>query len=262
MTRRALIVGLLLVMAVSATGCLGIRTVSGSGRVTEEEREVSGFTGVELATIGNLTIELGERESLHIEAEENLMRYLETEVRGETLIIDSRENVNLIPTRGVYFTLTVKELDTVVISGLGNVEVPDLQAPRFSVEISGGGNVDTEDLDVGTLEVDISGGGDVDVEGLEGEALTVVISGLGDLHIEEGEVEEQEILISGGGNYRARGMDSAEAEVRLSGLGSATVRVRDNLKVTISGGGSVEYFGSPAVEQDISGLGHVKQIGE
>ena len=87
MIKRALIVGLLLVMAVSATGCLGIRTVSGSGKVTEEEREVSGFTGVELATIGNLTIELGERESLHIEAEDNLMRYLETEVRGETLII-------------------------------------------------------------------------------------------------------------------------------------------------------------------------------
>jgi hypothetical protein len=262
MIKRALIVGLLLVMAMSSTGCLGIRTVSGSGKVIEEEREVSGFTGVELATIGNLTIELGERESLHIEAEDNLMQYLEAEVRGETLIIGSRENVNLIPTRGVYFTLTVKELDTVTISGLGNVEIPDLEAPRFSVEISGGGNVDTEDLDVGTLEVDISGGGDVDVEGLEGEVLTVVISGLGDLHIEEGEVKEQEILISGGGNYRARGMESADAEVRLSGLGSATVRVHDNLKVTISGGGSVEYIGSPTVEQDISGLGHVKQIGE
>lgn len=242
MKRRVLMVLVVLVVALSAQGCAAIRTVSGSGTVKEEERQVSDFTGVELATIGNLTIELGDKEALRIEAEDNLLRYFETQVRNGVLKIKDRHNVTLIPTKPVYFYLTVKELDTIVISGLGNVEVPDLKAARFSVNISGAGDVDIEELDADRLEVGISG--------------------LGSLYIDEGEVEEQGITISSAGNYRAKGLESAEAEVHISGVGSATVRVRDHLKVTISGAGSVRYVGSPTVEQDVSGVGHVERIGD
>jgi hypothetical protein len=262
MKRRVLMVLVVLVVALSAQGCVAIRTVSGSGTVKEEERQVSDFTGVELATIGNLTIELGDKEALRIEAEDNLLRYFETQMRNGVLKIKDRHNVTLIPTKPVYFYLTVKELDTIVISGLGNVEVPDLKAARFSVNISGAGDVAIEDLDTDVLKVNISGGGDVDIEELDADRLEVGISGLGSLYIDEGEVEEQDITISSAGDYRAKGLESAEAEVRISGVGSATVRVRDHLKVTISGAGSVRYVGSPTVEQDVSGVGHVERIGD
>jgi hypothetical protein len=75
------------------------RTVRGSGRIIEEDRSVGGVTGVNLATIGDLTIEVGNRESLRIEAEDNLLEYFETEVRGGTLRIRVREGVNLRTTR-------------------------------------------------------------------------------------------------------------------------------------------------------------------
>jgi len=90
----------------------------------------------------------------------------------------------------------------------------------------------------------------------------VNISGLGDLYVAGGEVAAQEILISGGGNIKARALSTAETTIRVSGLGSATVNVSDHLKVTISGGGSVEYLGSPTVEQNISGLGHVERLSD
>ena len=57
-------------------------TVRGSGRVAEEERPVSGITGVKLATFGDLTIEVGDEEELRIQAEENLIPYFETEMRN------------------------------------------------------------------------------------------------------------------------------------------------------------------------------------
>jgi hypothetical protein len=38
--------------------------------------------------------------------------------------------------------------------------------------------------------------------------------------------------------------------------------VREHFKVTISGGGSVRYAGSPAVEQNVSGIGRVQRIEE
>jgi len=269
MKKRVLMVLVMLAVALSTLGCWvgtvyigGFGTVRGSDKVVEEEREVSDFTGVELATLGNLIIELGDEEELRIEAEDNLLQYIEAEVHGGTLKIGHRQKVTLVPTESIYFYLTVKELDTISVSGAGNVKVPDLEVAEFSLNISGAGDVDMEDLRTDVLEVNISGGGNVDMEDLNADVLKVKISGAGNLYIEGGEVEEQEITISGAGNYKARGLESAEADVRVPGLGSATIRVRDQLKVNISGAGSVKYVGSPIVEEEVSGVGSIEQIGE
>ena len=114
----------------------------GSGNVVEETRPVSGVKGVDLATIGDVIIEIGDEESLRIEAEDNLMKFFETEVRSGTLRISTNpRSVNLRPTQPVRFFLTVKELEEVTISGSGDIQVPDLEADRFSVDIGGSGDV-------------------------------------------------------------------------------------------------------------------------
>jgi hypothetical protein len=234
-----------LVLAASSLACsfiAGWPGVRGSGKVAEEERSVSDFTGVALSGIGNLYIEVGDEEALRIEAEDNLLPYLETEVRGTTLEITTRENVNLLPLRPVNFYLTVKALDTITVSGSGHAEAPGLQAEQFFATVSGSGSVK--------------------MAGLEAEALNATISGSGGLDIAGGEVEMQDITLSGSGKYEAKGMESAEADVRLSGSGSATVRVRDRLDVTISGSGSVRYVGDPIVRETVSGSGGVSQIGD
>ena len=234
-----------LVLAASSLACsfiAGWPGVRGSGKVVEEERSVSDFTGVALSGIGNLYIEVGDEEALRIEAEDNLLPYLETEVRGTTLEITTRENVNLLPLRPINFYLTVKALDTITVSGSGHAEAPGLQAEQFFATVSGSGSVK--------------------MAGLEAEALTATVSGSGGLDIAGGEVEMQDITLSGSGKYEAKGMESAEADVRLSGSGSATVRVRDRLDVTISGSGSVRYVGDPTVRETVSGSGGVSQIGD
>ena len=234
-----------LVLAASSLACsfiAGWPGVRGSGKVVEEERSVSGFTGVALSGIGNLYIEVGDEEALRIEAEDNLLPYFETEVRGTTLEIRTRENVNLLPLRPVNFYLTVEALDTITVSGSGHAEAPGLQAEQFFATVSGSGSVK--------------------MAGLEAEALTATISGSGGLDIAGGEVEMQDITLSGSGKYEAKGMESAEADVRLSGSGSATVRVRDRLDVTISGSGSVRYIGDPTVRETVSGSGVVSQIAD
>jgi hypothetical protein len=242
--RRGMWIALLLAaLVLAAAGCLGYKTVLGSGRVAEETREVSGFSEVDLATVGTLFIERGEQASLHIEGDDNLFRYLETRVRGNTLQIGSRDRVSLVPMEPLYYTLTVTDLESVVLSGLGGIQI-------------------RETLDVPKLSVRISGGGSVEVEDLRADRLNVEITGLGDLYVDEGQVGAQDVLIGGGGNYRARGLESDKAAIRVTGLGSATVRVRDELDVTITGGGSVRYIGSPSVSQTVTGLGRVEQIRE
>lgn len=170
------------IVALSILACQvsGLRAIPGSGNVVEENRKVSDFTGVALAGTGYLTIEVGESESLRIEAEDNVMQYLETEVRNRMLRIGIRRNVNLRTTRSVRFYLTVKELNKIVLSGSGDIEAPDLEAERFSVTISGSGDVKMGELNAAALDVNISGSGTLDIAG--------------------GEIEEQDITVSGSGS--------------------------------------------------------------
>lgn len=223
-------------------GNFGYRTVRGSEEVVMEEIDVGNFNSVELTGVGRLTIEIGEEETLVIEAEDNLIEYIETNVHGDTLQIGIRERININPTEPISYSLTVVSLESIIISGAGNVSAPDLEAERFSVEISGAGGVD--------------------IDNLTADRLDVHISGLGSLNIGGGYVNQQNVHISGSGNHEARNMESTEASIDLSGLGNATVWATEYLKVDISGAGSVKYAGSPRVDSDVSGLGSLKKIGE
>jgi hypothetical protein len=220
----------------------GARTVRGSGDIVEETRAVSGVTGVELATLGTLTIEVGDTESLRIEAEDNLMEYLETEVRGGRLRIGTQDDVNLRATRPVNYYLTVTGLEAIVITSSGDIQAPDLEAERFSITINSSGDLEMGMLNADTLEVDIGSSGDLDIAG--------------------GEVKTQNVTISSSGNYTAQDLESAEAEVRLNSNGSATIWVHDQLKAILSSSGDLRYRGNPTLDATTSSSGDVIQIGE
>jgi len=198
------------------------RTIRGSGDVVEQTRAVSGITGVNLATLGHLTIEVGNTESLRIEAEDNLMEYLETEVRNGSLRIGTQEDVRLDPTKPVNYYLTVTGLDTIVISSSGDIEMGELEAD--------------------VLEVDISSSGDLDIA--------------------SGQVKAQNVTISSSGNYTAEDLVSTEAEVRLNSSGSATIWVLDFLKANLNSSGDLRYRGDPTVDATTNSSGEVIQIGE
>jgi hypothetical protein len=237
------------------------RTVRGSGNVVVETRAVSGITGVNLATLGNLTIEVSNTESFRIEAEDNLMEYFETDVRNGKLRIDTPD-IRLEATEPVNFYLTVKGLDTIEITSSGDIEAPDLEAERFSISIASSGDLQMGDLEADTLSVNISSSGDVTMGVLNANTLDVDINSNGDLDIVGGEVETQKITISSSGNYRAQNLASDEADVRISSSGSATIWVQDNLKATLNSSGDVRYRGNPTVDAKTHSSGDVRQIGE
>jgi len=244
-TRHMILLATLILasLACSLTAGLGDETmVRGSGDVVEETREVSGLTGVKLATIGHLIIEVGDTESLRIEAEDNLMEYFKTEVRNGKLTIGTQDNVRLETTKPVNYYLTVTGLDTIEISSAGDIEAPDLDAEQFSITISSAGDLEMGELNADTLEVDIGSAGNLNISG--------------------GEVKSQDVTISSSGNYVAQDLASDEADVRLSSTGSANIWVRDQLKANLSSSGDLRYRGNPLVDATTSSAGEVIQIGE
>jgi hypothetical protein len=249
-------------LVLSACSIGDVRTVRGSGDVVEETRAVSGVTGVNLATIGHLTIEVGDTESFRIEAEDNLMEYLETEVRSGKLRIGTQDKVNLHNTKPVNYYLTVTDLDTIEISSSGDIEAPDLEAERFSITIASSGNLEMGDFEGDALTVKISSSGDVTMGMLNANTLMVDIDSTGNLDIAGGEVKTQNITISSSGKYRAQDLASDEADVRLNSTGSATIWVQDHLKANLSSSGDLRYRGNPTVDETTNSSGDVIQISE
>jgi len=268
MKRQMVFILLVLALVFYVQGCYGPceakwsrSRIRGSGDVISEEREIDGIHGVKLATIGNLFIEIGDKEELIIEAEDNLLDYIETDVRRGILKIDNRRNANLSPRRQIRYYLTVKELDEIAISSSGNIKAPDLKARRFAIDISSSGDLEMGALEATDLEVNISSSGDIEIEKLHAGTLEVDISSSGNLVIDGGEVEDQDISITSSGDYKARNLESREARVRVSSSGNATVRVSDYLDAQTSSSGDIYYYGNPDVDEHSSSSGDIRRVG-
>jgi cytoskeletal protein CcmA (bactofilin family) len=235
-----------LVSCLMASECyFDFEEVRGSGNVIREERDVSGFTGVKVSNQGDLKIELGDREKLVIEAEDNLMEYIETYVEDGVLRIGTETNINIRNKKPIRYYLTAKKLDYLATSSSGDIEAPALKADDFTVKISSSGDIDIQRLDAEDISVGISSSGNVVIDSLNADDLSVKISSSGDLKIREGEVKTQVIHISSSGNYEGSSVESQKTEARISSSGNAKVWVTEYLDVHLSSSGDLYYKGDP-----------------
>jgi hypothetical protein len=218
-------------------------SITPSNTTTSETRTVSGFTGIEFSTFGTVNISQSGSESLTIEGRDNLVPLVTTTVRNGTLHIDMQKDItvtNLNTENLLTFTITVKDLNSISISGLSNVKMDKLSVSDFQVSMSGAGQFKLGQVSATSVGIDISGLGNVD---LAGTATSATIN------------------ISGAGNANCPDLKLQTANVTIPGLGGATIWVTDQLTGNISGAGSVSYYGSPQTDTQVSGLGKFKPLG-
>ncbi|MBA4383126.1 MAG: hypothetical protein C0410_00165 [Anaerolinea sp.] len=287
MIKKIAVVLMVLAFALSACSINGhsitfnSEHINGSGTIVTEDRSVNGFDKVDLQSIGNLTIIEGDKESLTIKADDNVMQYITSEVFNDTLEIGMEPNLSLDPSRDIEYTLTVKSLSSVVLSGFGNINAAELNAEDMEIKLSGSGNmtlgtlksenallrvsgfgnINVKEMIVDQPVLEISGSGDIDVKKLQAVTMNLKISGFGNADI-TGTTNDQEIQIVGSGNYHGQDLESEIASVKITGFGDATVWAKTNLDVTITGSGNLEYYGSPKVTQTMTGFGKVNSLGE
>jgi hypothetical protein len=219
--------------------------IRGSGEIVSEARDVSGFEAVALLGSGEVIITQGESEGLVIEADDNLLPLITSEVRGGTLELgfDRANWADVIqPSTPILYMVAVRDLNALDLAGSGRIEAASLSAE--------------------SLRLTISGSGDIALEQVSASELNAALPGSGNMLL-TGEAERQVVSLAGSGTYEAGDLESQSAEVTLSGSGNVTVWVREALDVRLSGSGTVNYFGTPAVGQrDISGSGDINPMGE
>lgn len=241
---------------------VGVSTIRGSGTVVTEIRDVSSISSVDLAMTGTLHITMGDRETLTIEAEDNLLGYIQTDVSLGRLVIKTQEGTILRPTQPINYNLTVTKLSAVTISSDGDIEADNLNSDSFSIAINSSGNLSINTLDCTSLQVKSSSSGNTVIGNLLTTSISVTISSSGNFEIQNGQVHQQNIHISSSGEYHANALASASADVTISSSGSATICVSDQLSGMISSSGNVYYIGNPAVNIKITSYGKAIQFNQ
>ncbi|HAF60972.1 MAG TPA: hypothetical protein DCK95_01440 [Anaerolineaceae bacterium] len=205
-----------------------------------EQREIGDISAVSINTFGEFIIKQGDEESLIIEGPNNLLRNIETEVVGNTLYINSKRGIINGSLQKIVFTLTIRDINEIALSGAGSVNMDKLNTDH--------------------LEIILTGAGSIQINALNTMELTVLLNSAGSIAI-SGIAQNQDVILSGVGSYNGGDLQSRNTSVTLSGAGSAELQVSDTLNVNVSGVGSVAYYGSPSVNQNISGLGSVTPKG-
>ncbi len=225
----------LIVIAFALNSC--IHTIDGNGEVTKEQRAVSSFDKIDISGGYEVLINQGDEEKLELEVDENLLEYIETETKDNTLYISSTEPIGGATSLKLY--ITVVDVDDIDVSG--------------AIELRNKGTYKTENL-----EIDVSGASDIDLD-VDIENLIMDMSGASETTL-TGNASNFEIDISGAGELQAKKLKTRNTTISISGAGSAVVHAKKTLNVSVSGAGSVKYKGNPKVEKDISGAGSVEQL--
>jgi hypothetical protein len=216
--------------------------IQGSGNIITEDRAVSNFDRIDWNGSGDVAIIQSGEESLTVEADDNVIEYVRTEVKNGTLELglDAGEVKSISSTR-LRFRVNVKDLTGLNLFGSGHITAASLDTDRLDIAVTGSGEVQIDSLTTEQVEVRITGSGRVRLVG---------------------EVAGQDIDISGSGEYHGGDLRAETVEITISGSGDSTVWATESLDVRINGSGSLDYYGSPTVNRSGSGSGELNDLGE
>lgn len=219
----------------SATSCIDDLIIEGNGIKASEARITHHFSKVKSEGAFDVHISPGAEYDILIEAESNLIPYIETDVNGNTLRIHTQGLRNLQNQLPMKIFITTPYIEDITQSGSGIITTGYFEGEHFDITVSGSGIIETA-IDANSVDGIVSGSGSVFISGLAVNA---------------------NMMVSGSGKIDAWDMSLRNCEATISGSGSMWVNAQRYLRANISGSGNVFYNGSPSIELHISGSGNV-----
>jgi hypothetical protein len=216
------------------------KQIKGNEQVTTENRNTSGFDGISSHGSFNVYVSIGNSASVKIEAESNILPYIETYVDQGLLQVRTKNGVWLRPHRPVKIIVTAPRFKKIASSGSGDIvgETAITDSSKLDLSVRGNGNIK---LDVDAPEV------------------VAVMTGNGGIHL-KGQSKYFDCKLTGNGNVKAFDLMTEEAKVHILGNGDADVFASQKLEVSISGNGNIRYKGNAQPSTHITGNGTITQV--
>lgn len=214
------IISSLFVLFTSCSQC-----IEGIGEAIEERRTVKPFETIRSESTFDLVLRAlpeGEQPYVVVNAQENLLPFVETSVSGTQLTITSETCVNAS-------TPITIELFSDVYTGIENTGTGSITGATM--------------VNVEAFEITNTGTGEV-VLSLHCTDIRVTNKGTGSIRL-KGETDELRIDNRGTGSVAAMELRSNDATVDNRGTGDVDLQAHSSLDVKLSGTGDVSYMGNP-----------------
>lgn len=224
-------------LTVNSQSWWNTKKVKGNGKVTTETRKIDNFDTVVIGGSFDVNLVEGKTGQITIEGEENILPYIETEVSGDKLKIQFKNNTNIKTTRRLIVTVPFEHLESVSLGGSGNVNIEKtINSDEFSVNLGGSGNINAH-LNTNTTKASIGGSGNIKLTG---------------------KTDSFKCSIAGSGSIKAYDLESVNLKANIAGSGSIQNTVKTKIKATVVGSGSIYYKGNPThIDTNSLGSGDV-----
>jgi len=214
----------------------GMTGIRGNGNVISEDRNInSDFDVIKVQQGINLYLTQGNSTELNVEADENILDLLITEVKNGELKVYFDKNVYRAKARNVYLTTnTISKIKT-----------------------SSGASVKTENtLQVNSLDLDSSSGSSIKIY-VNAEEVTSESSSGADIDI-YGKTQTFSANASSGSSIDAGKLETVDAYAKASSGANIDVNVSGKFTANASSGGDIDFEGNPTnVDKDTSSGGSV-----
>jgi len=239
-TKRFFYAGLFLLSFIAFSSCdeMFDERIEGNRNVITTTREIPDFDEVVSAGNYDVYITIADSTSLRIEAEENLIRFIETYVSGRNLYIEEKDDYWLDNNKPMKLFLTTPSLDEILLTGSGKIVCDTISSEYLILKITGSGKIEFNKTYVDNMKAVLTGSGDI------------ILSGKG---------LESEYNVTGSGSIRAIDFIHNDSESTITGSGNIYVYAIEYLKAVITGSGDIYYEGNPDITERITGTGDLRR---
>lgn len=218
----------------------GSNKVVADGELTSEIREVTAFNKITMEGVFDIILIQGNRESIKVEADKNILPLILTDVQNNSLTVKIKENTSISKMKKISVYITFVDIAELNTEGVGILKSSNkLHFNDLKLGLKGVGATRL-DLDASNLDI-------------KSEIVGALIL--------SGKATEVRINHKGIGAIQAFGLKAEKLSLQSDGIGKAEVFASQELNIDAKGMGSVEYKGDPSVKNiQNEGIGKVVSV--
>jgi hypothetical protein len=235
---RITTIGFVIIALLSGYSCNN-KNVPSSGVTASKEIQTPNVSKVKMLGMAKLIItqDINKNEYLTINADEAIMPYIVTNVSNNELEIKMKDEKTVSSSTSPVYTLTVKDMSHIDVSGAAHIELPSLKTDTLDIKVSGGSHINGT-LDVATLAVRASGANAIELNG---------------------KADMQKITLEGAAKFDGSNLTGKEADLEISGASNVTLNVTDAIDGAVSGMSTISYRNNPVMKATASGMSSINK---
>ena len=214
------------------------RYTTGSGNIITQKRNVGNFRGISVGGAFEVEVKIGPVAEVTVEADDNIMKYIEITTSGNILRIRT-ENLHNYSNVHMKIYITTPDLTSINASASAEVKVLDVLKNEGKLSFIANSSADIEaEVDAPQVEARASSSGSVTLRGKTKNYAAEASS--------SGDIKSEELL-------------TENADVSVSSSGSAHVHASVSLNAHASSSGDIVYHGAANVTKSVSSSGSVEK---